>query len=1296
MPNFFIPPRLQDLYSDTGELLSSKKDNLAKASTEKQIGLTKFKQEFFNKDSFYDADDFEGQRVTYENGQGKTFDAFEIGEYGINPDTERGRKKFNKQAISAAALLGKETGDVTRDDITTLGKQAKEQAYLEAMKGYVNVPPKDMLDIDQVSPFEGPMAPVLNVRQHGIDPYSDPNNPRKLVETQNVYTGRNLLDAMNRPDINADFSSRFNREGERAFDETPAGKEAILEKTDRTNAEIIGDLTAGIAKFGINTGAALYGISDVTARTLMQPVNALASQIDKVLPEALKSGKTLGQDNTAFGNDIASNFARTNKIIDKALLSDQTKLSQKKLGQQIEEFNKGSEERKAKWIKDKKLTSIGAEVVDMALGVMEGVEAGIDNPLALSDILVTSAPQLITGGIFGKAAVSKVLSTKTANMGTKEAAAYVASKQGKAVIDKVATRTGIATEAVQESMINAIHKQGEVMDYTHDYLMETSELYQSNIADGMDQYSAKLDVANSVFNTTAAITAVISSGASKFTGTGKATGKLFVQDGPVSANLTKNLLIKSAKTGDKILGEGVQELIQEGGTELAGNIATKAFVDPDQKLTEGVGTSAGLGALAGVATAGVIQATADTVKGISASTKGAKIIASKTKEKVKETAKSYVENKQDKVIVDPKAEGYEAQSAFDVTVKKGTRDSDTKTYREDLKTHGTKVITEIKQDIIDAQEELKGIGKGDPNLTIKITKLRDKEAEVVATIKKQMQLIKNQEVNDSIKNVVVDPKNASTEDIQTTDTSIKTSDRFGNEELDSIISNKDMPDSTVEAAKLRKSFNESESKLNDMVKRVKSKDQVRAEVLTNTKKNAAGKYSVIGYRDAFKKAIASGNKVEATKLFKDMQSFKDNQISKIETLNNIPIGETAQYSDQYKSEFTNREIIDDGKRTTFAKVLAKDVQIEVDYLNKYLALMGKKGKETFTEDTQAPIQISPELDISLIEEQSVEDLLANMDIPTQEAPVEVTEEVSSETDTIVTTEVTDIGQEKLSPIPEPDSSKKIRTATEVSQEFDKILETVSEETTQEESNKIRDTIDSYVVEGSIKDFLAERLYSKLKKKRGKNTVGDIVDQVKRNWKKGFTIAGHESNVWKKSYDKEGNSSNLKLKDIKYIVIRHADKNKLVDIDTLKVLKRRKQGFDNIKDILAELKVEQLSEPVKKKSQEKVEPTTVTEEVSSDLKWVNTSVDRLAPGIPSDSKKSEKAALDILRLGVKKGTISKEQEKVVLDRINKIRVTLDSDFIADIAKEIDTKVETVDDLVKLTQNRMVELQSLKEC
>lgn len=1091
-------------YTNDAGSIAKKKQGIVKTSRQKKDQLDPtWNTGIFNDARLNDADGYAGNRLG-TNQPDISFDALETSNFRYSPTNkdgtpkskeqlERAARSFRNQQLLVAERTGMDPDQVTIDDIKILGEEDANKASDILFEGQEN------FFTDGTT--EGPVRP--NQSESGM-PIIETRDTGKLAggrpvkEFRNPITGKSLLQALNTPDTNVNYHGEYNKAGRDAYDQTPKGKERILENTDRTAGEVAKDITAGVAKFGVNSGAALYGLGDLSTQdsdlknlTNLEIAKALVNPVGFLAKQAVKTGKNIGE--SLFGKP---QFAETNKLIDEALLSDQTKLSQKKLANQMAKHDEGSEARKEKWIEDKKFTPLGAEIMDLGLGILKGAEAGIDNPLALQDILVTSAPQLLTGGIFGRAAVSKAITAKTANMTKKEASAYIASAQGKKLVDGVATRTGIATEAIQESMINAVHKQEDVMNMSHDDLMKTSEQYQSNIARGMDQEAAKQDVANKVFNTTAAITAVISSGASKLTGTGKATGKLFVADTTTAGGKAKTALVKAAKTGDKILGEGVQETFQEGGSKFAENVAEKLYVDENKSLSEGVGTSAGLGALAGVATAGGIHTAVDTAKAVKGTGKLSVKGVKKVVEKGQAKAKEYVESKQDKVIVDPKAEGYNPDDALDVTIKKGTRDTTIDEFESNVTIHAKEALDNVKEEIQKVDTELQD-NKADPNLLAKRKRFVEKRTEIVKSVREQMQLIANQKTNDSVIRTTTTPAEASDTDIKVTSAAIKTSDRFGNEQLDAIIANKDMPAPVVESAKLRKTFNET--------KELFDSQRVQGEVLTNKEKNNYGRKSIEGFKTSFDSAIQSGDIKKARDLYKKMTTWRNHHASKLAKLKSMKPGQTIKYKESNKTP--SFKFFDNEKGHLAYNKLLNNVQLENEYMDSYLALMAKSGQE-------AAGKVAKELDTESLD-LGVSQEVVDANLEYTEAPLNESEDPTPNIDTItpptttqeaaeaaVVPEIVETKEDLVSkPVKEKEPEKvEATTDTEVVnndqsstmlKHFTKVADNLNKDSETKKINAIKDTIQQVADKGQLSQEDANKLLEKIDENTI-NTIDDIV------------------------------------------------------------------------------------------------------------------------------------------------------------------------------------------------------------
>ncbi|RLB96552.1 MAG: hypothetical protein DRH90_24525, partial [Deltaproteobacteria bacterium] len=440
---------------------------------------------------------------------------------------------------------------------------------------------------------------------------------RPVKDFRNPITGKTLSKALNTPDLNVNYDSQYNREGRKAFDATPAGQERIIENTPRTNAEIASDLAGGITKGIVTTGQTAFGVADLFSRfnPITEKVDAarnvakLANKLmnKKILPEDFKM-PTLDEV-----TGLSDNFKQTKEVIDDNLQSAQTKLSHKKQGEQLAKWNEGSDARKQKWIDDGTLTSLGAEVADLGLSIKEGLKAGIDHPLATMDMIVESAPQMLTGGVVGKSVINSTIANATKGMTKAQSAKYLVSKEGKEAIDNAATKAGVSTAAATESMINAVEKQGEIMGLTEAQLTETSDYYKSLRASGLNHNDAHRMVADSGFNITAAVASVTSALSSKATGAGKAEGKILNIDN-TGLGFAKSVGKRAADTAKTTAKETLEEIGQEGGGQLAQNVAEKIVVNPEQELTENVGTGAGLGGAAGAGTGGGISAVSNIVK----------------------------------------------------------------------------------------------------------------------------------------------------------------------------------------------------------------------------------------------------------------------------------------------------------------------------------------------------------------------------------------------------------------------------------------------------------------------------------------------------------------------------------------------------------------------------------------------------------------------------------------------------------------------------------------------------------
>ena len=211
----------------------------------------------------------------------------------------------------------------------------------------------------------------------------------------------------------------------------------------------------------------------------------------------------------------------------------------------------------------------------------------LGSPALMTSFLVEQLPMLAaTAG--GGAAVgggAKLLGAST----------KVAGQAGKA--GAIVTGAGMAGADAGKSAYD------QILEIPDDYWAGNEEFNRLSEKVGAEQ--AKKDIALDL-SQDAAITAAITSGALNYLIPG--AGKLEELLGTGGRFLTKGTKGRLTNTITGLLGEGVQEAIEEGSVPLLGNLAVQN-INSDQGTFEGVGEAAGMGAVGGAfgGAAGAIQ-----------------------------------------------------------------------------------------------------------------------------------------------------------------------------------------------------------------------------------------------------------------------------------------------------------------------------------------------------------------------------------------------------------------------------------------------------------------------------------------------------------------------------------------------------------------------------------------------------------------------------------------------------------------------------------------------------------------
>ena len=232
-------------------------------------------------------------------------------------------------------------------------------------------------------------------------------------------------------------------------------------------------------------------------------------------------------------------------------------------------------------IKDAEQRGLGPEV-------MATLKGYLSDPYLLANFAIEQAPSLIPGLGAGKGAQ---IATK---VGARVAGRAVPAAE---TLAKVGTGAAIGTGAGMQGGQVAQQTYEDIIGIAQNdpKLMSESPAFNELVQQGMTPEEATKKLAADG----ARIAGVVGAGISAVTaGLGGAEKAAFTAGG-VKGGLARRVLTGAAK-------EGAQEFAEEGGGQLAQNIAASEF-DPNRPLLQGVGSQGTLGALGGVGPGAVVS-----------------------------------------------------------------------------------------------------------------------------------------------------------------------------------------------------------------------------------------------------------------------------------------------------------------------------------------------------------------------------------------------------------------------------------------------------------------------------------------------------------------------------------------------------------------------------------------------------------------------------------------------------------------------------------------------------------------
>lgn len=410
----------------------------------------------------------------------------------------------------------------------------------------------------------------------------------------------------------------------------------VTASRDRSLSEHIEDVALGLSKGVVNTGKVAYGLLDLASRELnpfrdydkvknfVETGNFDSDMrgIDQIFADMSDDGlapsQRLSRITEAFNEGQSDKLQAQRQIVEERAIQRQQK-------------NEATRDKDPSFFQGAGylLEDFGASMGDL-----------MDHPSMVVDSAIESVPDLLVPGSIANQVAKKhsknVLAKNTqkqldkgagnlskynANRTTQK---YLASKEGKAYINKVAAYSGVGYAVASEGISNGMEIQVQVLNTDFKELEKTSPEYKRLIdEENLTPEQARRRLANDAGLISTGISALTAGLISKYTGAGKFTGQLFRKDSLLGKSVTR-------KVAQDTLSEGAEETFQEGVGQFGQNVAeVLSGVDPNKKLTEGVAESAAAGAAAGGLSGGAVSLMANSGQGVTNTIDNTKTVTKK-------------------------------------------------------------------------------------------------------------------------------------------------------------------------------------------------------------------------------------------------------------------------------------------------------------------------------------------------------------------------------------------------------------------------------------------------------------------------------------------------------------------------------------------------------------------------------------------------------------------------------------------------------------------------------------------
>lgn len=364
------------------------------------------------------------------------------------------------------------------------------------------------------------------------------------------------------------------------------------------NLAAVQDAGAATLKGVTSLAGSTYQLADLgsqisPASLLSRGVNAhIGANIPTSLDEAI------ARVNYAVSGDysgLADNFGQTRDIITDRVSSDTSVAQKEAIAANQKEFAVKSEEEYKQDLAEGTNEYL-AKAKQLGRNAANTIEQYIERPQQIVEEAIESTPEMLLGGVAGKATFNTVFKGRNAAAVKR----YLANPKNQSKIDKLQELSGAGTAAISEAMSNAVDAKDSVLKMSEKQLTEESPLYSELRAKGLSHEEARMKVSDTTANAAAAFTLPAAFGASKLSGAGKLEGKLFTPNSSLGGLITR--------TTGNVIKESAEEAVQSGTGQFAQNLATKLYAKQSQDLSENVGEAIGQGTIVGGATGGGITA----------------------------------------------------------------------------------------------------------------------------------------------------------------------------------------------------------------------------------------------------------------------------------------------------------------------------------------------------------------------------------------------------------------------------------------------------------------------------------------------------------------------------------------------------------------------------------------------------------------------------------------------------------------------------------------------------------------